>query len=187
MFCGVGPLAVKAAVKRPGLKVLANDLNPQGVQYLKENIKLNKVGPRVTPFNMDARDFVRMLVDRSHPQHSAGQGRFDHCFMNLPMDAVEFLDVFVGLWNKCEPEVWEHTSLPTIHVYGFTKEATRDKALQYFCTRIGEAMQWPDFCEKDVLSFHNIRDVSTVSHMYSTSFVLPRKVAYASRPQESEG
>ena len=72
MFCGVGPLAVKAAVKRPGLKVIANDLNPQGVQYLKENIKLNKVAPRVTPFNMDARDFVRMLVDRSHPQHTAG-------------------------------------------------------------------------------------------------------------------
>ena len=31
MFCGVGPLAVKSAVKRPGLKVLANDLNPVGV------------------------------------------------------------------------------------------------------------------------------------------------------------
>jgi tRNA (guanine37-N1)-methyltransferase len=28
MFCGVGPLAVKAAVKKPLVKVLANDLNP---------------------------------------------------------------------------------------------------------------------------------------------------------------
>lgn len=35
MFCGVGPLSVKAAVKRPNLKVLANDLNPDGVAFLK--------------------------------------------------------------------------------------------------------------------------------------------------------
>ena len=43
MFCGVGPLAVKAAVKKPTLKVLANDLNPEGYEYLKMNVKLNKV------------------------------------------------------------------------------------------------------------------------------------------------
>lgn len=64
MFCGVGPLAVKAAVKRQTLRVLANDLNPDGVAYLKTNIKLNKVTDRVLPFNMDAREFVRMIVDR---------------------------------------------------------------------------------------------------------------------------
>lgn len=65
MFCGVGPLAVKAAVKCPSLKVLANDLNPMGVEYLKKNISLNKVQSRVLPFNLDAREFVRMLVDRN--------------------------------------------------------------------------------------------------------------------------
>ena len=64
MFCGVGPLAVKSAVKRPGLKVLANDLNPVGVQYLRENIRLNKLAKRVLPFNMDARKFLPMLVDK---------------------------------------------------------------------------------------------------------------------------
>jgi tRNA (guanine37-N1)-methyltransferase len=64
MFCGVGPLAVKTAVKRPKMKVLANDLNPQGVEFLKKNIKLNKVDKRVLPFNMDAREFVKMLVNR---------------------------------------------------------------------------------------------------------------------------
>lgn len=43
MFCGVGPLAVKAAVKKPKLKVLANDLNPIAYEYLEKNIKLNKL------------------------------------------------------------------------------------------------------------------------------------------------
>ena len=43
MFCGIGPLAVKSAVKRPGLKVLCNDLNPEGFNFCNKNIKLNKV------------------------------------------------------------------------------------------------------------------------------------------------
>ena len=64
MFCGVGPLSVKAAVKRPKLKVLANDLNPIAYEYLDKNIKLNKLQNRVIPFNMDAREYLRMLVDK---------------------------------------------------------------------------------------------------------------------------
>jgi len=108
--------------------------------------------------------------------------RFDHCFMNLPVDAVEFLDVFVGLFNQCDPEVWtvgDEIKLPLIHVYGFTYEPTTEKALIYFTKRIGEAMNYPAFTEKDIISFHNIRDVSSKSHMYSTTFRLPKEVAFA--------
>lgn len=65
MFCGIGPLAVKSAVKRKGLRVVCNDLNPEGVKYCKENIKLNKVQDRVHAFNMDAREFVKMHVEQS--------------------------------------------------------------------------------------------------------------------------
>lgn len=64
MFCGIGPLSVKAAVKRK-VKVLANDLNPECYAYLKKNIALNKVEKLVCPFNMDAREFIRMVVERS--------------------------------------------------------------------------------------------------------------------------
>lgn len=187
MFCGVGPLSVKAAYKRPGLKVLANDLNPDGYAFLKRNIKLNKVGARVMPFNMDAREFVTMLVDRTSTKPEKASIpkeylRFDHCFMNLPVDAVEFCDAFIGLWNKCDPAVWQvqqEYRLPLIHVYGFTYEQTTDKALAYFTERIGAAMQYPEFKSADILSFHNIRDVSSKSHMYSSTFRLPQKVAFA--------
>jgi len=65
MFCGIGPLAVKAAVKRPKLNVVCNDLNPEGIHYCRKNIKLNKVDKRVTAFNMDAREFVRFHVAQS--------------------------------------------------------------------------------------------------------------------------
>jgi hypothetical protein len=96
--------------------------------------------------------------------------------MNLPVDAVEFCDVFIGLWNKCDPAVWQvqqEYRLPLIHVYGFTYEQTTDKALAYFTERIGSAMKYPEFKAGDILSFHNIRDVSSKSHMYSSTFRLP--------------
>ena len=56
------------------------------------------------PFNMDAREFVRMLVDRQNTSDLKNKVpkewlRFDHCFMNLPVDAVEFLDAFIGLFK----------------------------------------------------------------------------------------
>ena len=41
MFCGVGPLAIRAA--KNGIKVFANDLNPDCYSYLKINIEKNKV------------------------------------------------------------------------------------------------------------------------------------------------
>jgi len=41
MFCGVGPLAIRAA--KMGVKVLANDLNPDCYKYLLQNINKNKV------------------------------------------------------------------------------------------------------------------------------------------------
>ena len=62
MMCGIGPLAVKAAVKNPNLLVVCNDLNPDGIKYCKENIKLNKVADRVTAFNMDGREFARFYI-----------------------------------------------------------------------------------------------------------------------------
>ncbi len=189
MFCGVGPLSVKAAVKRPKLKVLANDLNPEGVEFLKRNIKLNKIDKRVLSFNMDARAFLRMLVDKddkSDTKLSVPKDflRFDHCYMNLPVDAVEFLDCFIGVFTRADKEIWlrpgeTEIRLPLIHVYGFTYEADREKALVFFVDRIGKAMNFPQFNADMVMSFHNIRDVSSKSSMYSTTFRLPAEVAFA--------
>lgn len=109
MFCGIGPLAVKAAVKKR-IKVLANDLNPVGVEYLKKNIQLNKVEKLVIPFNMDARAYVRMCVEKSNDSTQTDIPedflRFNHCYMNLPVDAVEFLDAFIGLFTSANPKIW---------------------------------------------------------------------------------
>ena len=148
MFCGIGPLSVKAAVKKQKLRVLANDLNPACFEYLQKNIKLNNVGKRVIAFNMDARAFVRKVVDASNdPKQTEIPEeflRFDHCYMNLPVDAIEFLDAFQGLFRNANPKVWSATGsadpasfkLPMVHVSAFTYEHDKDKAMLYFVDRI---------------------------------------------------
>ena len=51
--------------------------------------------------------------------------------------------------------------------------------MDYFTERICKAMLLPEggFKKEQIISFHNIRDVSGTSHMYSTSFWLPYEVA----------
>lgn len=83
--------------------------------------------------------------------------------MNLPVDAVEFLDAFIGLFNNANPKVWAvdgTIKLPMIHVYGFTFHQEEDKARDYFVERVGKAMRYPEFSSKDLSHFHNIRTVS---------------------------
>lgn len=139
MMCGIGPLAVKAAVKNPKLKIVCNDLNPEGIKYCNENIKLNKVGNRVTAFNMDGRAFARFYIEQSNETDQSkllipkDRLRFHHCYMNLPMIAVEFLNVFNGLFKSANPDIWfanpedpKTLHLPMIHVYGFSQFKEHD-------------------------------------------------------------
>ena len=35
MMCGLGPLSIKSAVKVKGLRVICNDLNPEGINYCR--------------------------------------------------------------------------------------------------------------------------------------------------------
>ena len=60
MFCGIGPFSIPAAQK--GCIVHANDLNPDSVHYLRINAKINKVEEYIRAYNMDAREFMRHLV-----------------------------------------------------------------------------------------------------------------------------
>lgn len=71
-----------------------------------------------------------------------------------------------------------------VHVYGFTFEADKEKARSYFAERIGKAMDYPKFTNDHIVHFHNIRDVSPVSHMYSVSFIVPEEVAFLSKKPE---
>jgi tRNA (guanine37-N1)-methyltransferase len=66
MFCGIGPLSIKSAVKKKGLRVICNDLNPEAINYCNQNIIMNKVQNRVNAFNMDAREFMKLIIEQSN-------------------------------------------------------------------------------------------------------------------------
>ena len=84
MFAGVGPFAVPMAAR--GADVVACDLNPVAVAYLRENARRNSVDDRVTAVEGD----VRELTDDY-------AGWADRLVMNLPHTAGAFLDTAVGL------------------------------------------------------------------------------------------
>ncbi len=84
MFAGVGPFCILIARRCPGAHVIAIDKNPDAVRYLRENVKLNRVG-NVEIREGDAREAV------------SGIREADHVIMNLPHSAIDFLHAALGI------------------------------------------------------------------------------------------
>ena len=84
MFAGVGPFAVPMAAS--GTTVVAVDLNPAAVEYLRENARRNGVADRVTAIEGDVRTVAADYADWA-----------DRIVMNLPHSADDFLDAAVTL------------------------------------------------------------------------------------------
>jgi tRNA (guanine37-N1)-methyltransferase len=113
MFAGVGPFAIMAAKLANPEKVVAVEKNPAAAEYLKENIKLNKVEDTVEGYEGDVREVVPSLEEK-----------FDRVIMPLPEKAAEFLPAALdmvadedvihyyrflenGRWSSLEGEVEE--------------------------------------------------------------------------------
>ena len=174
MFAGVGPFAIPAGKK--GCIVYANDLNPESFTALTKNCKLNHVEENVHCFNMDAREFIRGLVQKDK------ELCLDHIIMNLPASAVEFLDTFKGIYGKISPELTQDKAkigvgsirkLPKVHCYCFSKaeDPVSDAKMQVL-TRLGVAQL--ENCE-----VYSVRNVAPKKMMMCVSFALPREVAFA--------
>ena len=167
MFCGVGPFTVPLSMDPHNCTVYANDLNPASIAALVVNMYRNRkaIGckmhvsndvqknidsldfqhilkdTRIKPHNMDARDFIRYIVNMKIP--------VQHCIMNLPADGLEFCDIFVGYYRH-NPVINQeletsntnnnYTSLlslsnltttlplPRVHVYCFSRAETDTEA-----------------------------------------------------------
>ncbi|MFX1466570.1 MAG: class I SAM-dependent methyltransferase family protein [Promethearchaeota archaeon] len=83
MFCGIGPFSILIARKVVS-KVHAIDVNPNAIEYLVKNIKLNKLLGTIVPYVGDAREVIseNNLI-----------GIADRVIMNHPVAADEFIDV----------------------------------------------------------------------------------------------
>jgi len=85
MFAGVGSYSVVLAKNSCATKIYSVDKNPAAFELMLENIRMNRVGDRVTPILGDVRDVVN---EKLH-------GTADRVLMPLPELAREFLEVAV--------------------------------------------------------------------------------------------
>lgn len=102
LFAGIGPFSILIA-KQKKVPVVAVDINPDAIYYLKKNISLNKVEKLVQAMEGDAREVIKTLLGR----------KFDRIIMNLPSKASEFLDIALEAL----------TEGGIIHFYEFTSES----------------------------------------------------------------
>ena len=171
LFCGVGPLSIRAAKK--GCFVIANDLNPHCFEYLKQNVSKNHVSNQVLCFNLDARECFNKVIDKGKNEINEKIPEkhkfFQHIYMNLPGDAIQFLDVFYGFLKKCDKSVWKDKAMPLIHVYSFS-DSDEIKSKELLSNRIKNNL--PNFDSKDMIHFHTIKDVSIHKKMYGITFRL---------------
>ncbi|AEN04593.1 class I SAM-dependent methyltransferase family protein [Halolamina sp.] len=83
MFAGVGPYAIPMAAA--GADVVACDINPTAIAYLRENAERNDVADRITAHVGDVRELTTEYRDWA-----------DRLVMNLPHTAAEFADAAVA-------------------------------------------------------------------------------------------
>ena len=83
LFAGVGPFSIQIAQNRQNVTVYAVDVNPDAVDCLKKNIRLDGTIGKVHPILGDARQVVKSKLS----------GVADRVIMNLPEKAVDFVEV----------------------------------------------------------------------------------------------
>ncbi len=134
LFAGVGPFSVLIAKNNPDAKIYAIDVNPDAVDVLKKNIRLNRVENRVYPIVGDARQIVaeRLSVVA------------DRVIMNLPEKAIEFVDVAC---KAIKP------SGGVVHFYGFVRLPDKVSAMKQ---SFSEAVKR---CGRKVVVFLDAREV----------------------------
>ncbi|AFZ71365.1 class I SAM-dependent methyltransferase [Natronobacterium gregoryi] len=84
MFAGVGPFVIPVAKR--GAAVVGVDLNPDAIEYLRENACRNDVEDHVTAINDDVREVASEYDDWA-----------DRIVMNLPHSADDFLESAVRI------------------------------------------------------------------------------------------
>jgi len=81
MFAGVGCFSIIIAKTVPQTKVFSIDVNPTAINYMKENVKINRVYDKVTPLLGDSKDIINTQL----------RHKVDRVLMPLPEKALEYL------------------------------------------------------------------------------------------------
>ena len=111
MFSGVGCFSIVIAKTLSQTKVFSIDVNPTAVQYMEENVRINRVYGRVIPLLGDSKNVINTQL----------QGQADRVLMPLPEKALEYLPYAVSALKK-------HGGW--IHYYDFQHAAGKEKPVE---------------------------------------------------------
>jgi tRNA (guanine37-N1)-methyltransferase len=151
LFAGVGPFSVLIAKENPAVKVYAVDINPDAVELLKVNARVNRVENRVFPILGDARQITATRL----------KGSADRVIMNLPETAIEFVDA------SCQAIKLQGG---TIHFYAFVRSPYSIEELKL---RFSQTVKGAG---RKVEAFLNTRSIRETAP-YESQIVLDVKVA----------
>ena len=122
MFAGVGCFSIIIAKHANPARVFSIDINPAAIQFMHENIRLNRVYSKVIPLLGDSKDLINSRLRRIA----------DRVLMPLPEKALKYLSCAVSALK---------TSRGWIHYYGLehaTKaESPTEKAKLKVAKKIG--------------------------------------------------
>ncbi|XP_053980955.1 tRNA (guanine(37)-N1)-methyltransferase [Hylaeus volcanicus] len=178
VFAGIGPFSIPAA--RAGVNVFANDLNPESYKWLQRNAVINKVTVNFKSFNLDGREFIKSIVKADILNRRANNEiGTEHIAMNLPSNAVDFLDVFHDCFNEDEIERICYQP-PTIHLYCFVKANKGEDACRLGQLLVEEKLGCA--LNNSLINLHHVRKVSPFKEMIRVSFLLTRSVLKGEEP-----
>ncbi|MCD6446081.1 class I SAM-dependent methyltransferase family protein [Candidatus Bathyarchaeota archaeon] len=122
MFAGVGCYSIIIAKHSKVGKVYSIDLNPVAVQFMKENVRLNRLYGRVIPIQGDAGEIIKEKLS-----HVA-----DRVLMPLPEKALEYLP-YALLALKKHGVGW-------IHLYDFEHARKSEKPMEKVKFKVTEKL-----------------------------------------------
>jgi tRNA (guanine37-N1)-methyltransferase len=151
LFAGVGPFSILIAKKKPQVKVYAVDINPEAVDLLKINARVNRVENRVFPILGDTRQVTVIKL----------RATADRAIMNLPETAIDFVD---AACQAIKPEGG------IIHFYGFVRQPDTIENLEQ---RFSQAVK---VASRDVEAFHYSKSIRETAP-YEFQIVLDARIA----------
>ncbi|UCD26828.1 MAG: class I SAM-dependent methyltransferase family protein [Candidatus Bathyarchaeota archaeon] len=125
MFSGVGSYSIIIAKHSKPKKIFSIDINPTAIQYMRENIKLNKIEERVIPIQEDS----RKAIEERFPKVA------DRVLMPLPERAHEYLGSALLALNPNGG--W-------IHYYAFEHAKRMEDPIEKTRTKVSEKLHTLD-------------------------------------------
>jgi tRNA (guanine37-N1)-methyltransferase len=122
MFAGVGCYSIIIAKHSEASKIFSIDINPVAVQYMHENVELNKVTGRVLPTEGDAKRIVEERL----------RNVANRVLMPLPEKAYEYLDFAVLALKQTRGR---------IHYYDFEHAGKDEKPVEKVKTKVAGKLE----------------------------------------------